>query len=106
MSNFTDFLINALADGVETVGESKLVDLLQELHDNNPTQYKAAIEGGKALVSVLQPIVSGTKTKIDDAIINALSEALNQSAIKNAASLVETLDDKGGETPTTPPKLP
>ena len=83
-----------------------MVDLLQELHDTNPAQYKAAIQGGKALVSVLQPIVSGTKTKIDDAIINALAEALNQSAINNAASLIEMLDDEGGETPKTPPKLP
>ena len=106
MSLLTDFLINTL----ESAGESKLKDLLQNLHDQHPEEYYAAIYGGHALVNALKPIVSTTETTIDDAIIKGLDEALSASAAKNGITFVvtpivvkETADDSSGNDETRPP---
>ena len=87
MSAFTDFLINSLSGALETIGETKLEQVLQQLHDKNPVQYEAAVRGGHALVLALQPIVLKTGTKIDDAIVAALDEALTKSAANNGITL-------------------
>ena len=81
--NFKEILFNLLAGSLETVGESKLVEVLQKLHDKNPGQYKVAILGGLQLVIALEPIVLTTGTKIDDAIIKSLKEAILTSAADN-----------------------
>lgn len=83
MSAFTDFLINTLSSSLETIGESKLEQLLQTLHDKHEDQYKAAIYGGVALVNALLPLTKTSATKIDDAIVQALDEALKLSANNN-----------------------
>jgi hypothetical protein len=83
MSAFTDFLINTLSSSLETIGESKLDELLQTLHDKHPDQYEAAIFGGVALVNALLPLTKTSATKIDDAIVQALDEALKASATAN-----------------------
>lgn len=80
-----EFLLNLLSSSLETIGESKLVEVLQQLHDKNPGQYKVAILGGLQLVIALEPVVLGTGTKIDDAIIKALREAIETSAAANNA---------------------
>lgn len=80
-----ELLLNLLSSSLETIGESKLVEVLQKLHDKNPGQYKVAILGGLQLVLALEPVVLSTGTKIDDAIIKALKEAINTSAINNKA---------------------
>lgn len=100
MNIFAELLLNTLAGGLETIGESKLVDVLQKLHDTNPTQYKAAIEGGHALVTSLTPIAAGTSTKIDDAILGAFSDAITASAAANGFSLASqaTESTAGGQT--------
>lgn len=89
MSAIGDFLINSLSGALETVGEAKLVSILQSLHDKNPGQYKAAIYGGKALVDALLPLTTDSRTKIDDAIIKALDEAITKSAEDNKVDLTK-----------------
>jgi len=87
MANFQDFLLNALSGALETVGESKLDEVLQQLYKDDPVAYKAAIFGGNELVKALLPVTSKTGTKIDDAILKALSEAITQSAAVNGITL-------------------
>ena len=87
MSNIKDLIINSLVSTAEQIGETALVKILQDLHDSKPDQYKAAIFGGHALVTALLPVVAGTATKIDDAIIQALSEAIVTSAAANSIQL-------------------
>ncbi len=87
MSAFTEFLINTLSGALTTIGESKLEQVLQQLHDKNPAEYEAAIRGGHALVVALLPLTQKTGTKIDDAFINALEDALNVSAAANGITL-------------------
>ena len=87
MSKFTDFLINSLSSTLETLGESKLEEVLQQLHNKDKVQYEAAIRRGHVLVLALIPVVEKTGTKIDDAIVNALNEAINDSAEANGIVL-------------------
>ena len=77
------FLLNILSSSLETLGESKLEEVLQQLHDKDKVQYEAAVRGGHALVLALLPVVVKTGTKIDDAIVNALDEAIKKSASDN-----------------------
>ena len=87
MANWKETLFNLFAGTVETVGESKLIEVLQSLHDTNLEQYKAAIFGGVALTKALAPLVEKSGTKVDDVFIKAISEALEQSAKNNGVEL-------------------
>ena len=82
-----ELLFNLFSSSLETIGESKLEEILQKLHDKNPGQYKVAILGGLQLVLALEPLVLTTGTKIDDAIVKALKEAINVSAKSNNADV-------------------
>lgn len=87
MSAFTEFLLNTMAGALETVGEAKLVDLLQKLHDGEPEDWEACIRSGHAFIVPLNKLVSKTKTKIDDGFISALDEAITASAAANGLIL-------------------
>lgn len=84
---FQEFLLGTLVGALETIGESKLIEVLQKLHDSDITAYNAAISGGYALVTALQPLVAGSGTKIDDAFVNALAEAIAASAEANQTTI-------------------
>lgn len=84
-----DFLVNLFSAALQTAGESKLEEILQDLHDSNPADYKAAVTGGHALVKHLKPLVLASKTKIDNAIVDALDDAINTSAAANGVNLEE-----------------
>lgn len=79
-----ELIFNLLAGSLQAIGESKLVEVLQQLHDKNPAQYQVAILGGLQLVLALEPLVLKTGTKIDDAIVKALREAIETSAKTNS----------------------
>lgn len=85
--NFGEFLLGTLTGVLTTVGESKLEAILQDLHDSNEGDWKAAITGGNALITHLQPLVTKSKTGIDDAIVAAISEAIQASAAANGFDL-------------------
>ena len=82
-----EFLLNLLSNTLESVGESSLITILQKLHDTDLPKYKAAIYAGEALVDALLPLVTNSKTKIDDAFIKSLGEAIKQSALDNGIEL-------------------
>lgn len=79
-----DFLVNSFSGALQTVGESKLEDILQDLHDSNLADYEAAIAGGTALIAHIEPFVVKSKTKIDDAIVAALKDAIAKSSATNS----------------------
>lgn len=82
-----DFMIELLAATITTALQSKLVDVLQDLHDSNEADYNAAIAGGNALVNHLKPITLKSKTKIDDMVVTALTGAIAASAALNSVDL-------------------
>ncbi len=83
----SEFLLSLFTGTLENVGETKLEALLQDLHDKHPDQYEVAIKGGRLLVKALLPIAAKTGTKIDDAIVKALAEAIEDSAAANGTIL-------------------
>lgn len=87
MSAFSDFIVGLLKNSIESVGESKLEDVLQKLHDKNVDDYKAAIFAGNTLVKHLDPVVAESANKIDDALLGAVKEAVEKSAAVNGITL-------------------
>lgn len=84
--NWGEILLNLAGTALATVGESKLVPVLQDLHDSNPTDYDAAIRGLHAGVKHLLPLTAKSPTKIDDMILGALDTAVNESAEANGVT--------------------
>lgn len=95
-------ILGIFSGAVENIAESELETLLQGLHDENVDNYKAAIYGGNALVNALLPVVTKSANKIDDAVVNALHDAIVKSAATNGIDLNtpinKTQDDDGGDT--------
>lgn len=85
----SNFLLELLAGTLAEVGESKLVDVLQDLHDKDEEGYKSAILGGMSFVIGISKLTNKTKTKIDDALVNAIREAIETSAELNGIELPE-----------------
>lgn len=77
------FFLNLVAGAFADAGETQLEVVLQKLHDTNPGQYKAAVIAGLELVKILQPLVDKSVSKIDDAFLSALKDALVDSAAAN-----------------------
>jgi hypothetical protein len=87
MSAFSDFLMKAILPTIESVGESKLVDLLQEFHDTDEEKYRATIIAGSAFIKPLIDYASKTTNTIDDGIVEAIHEAILVSALRNGIAL-------------------
>lgn len=84
-----NFLVELFSKTIADAGESKLKEVLQNLHDQNEAEYKAAIYGGHALVKRLRPLVEKSKTSIDDAVLGAIDDAINESAKANGIEDLE-----------------
>lgn len=83
MSKFSDFIVSALLPTIEAIGQAKLVDVLQKLHDTDIEKYKATVVAGHVFIKPLKEFVAKTNTKIDDGFVDAIDEAISESAAKN-----------------------
>ena len=87
----SNFLLELLSGALGSAGESKLLEVLQQLHDNDKTtektDYKSAIIGGYSFCVGISKLVTASKTKIDDSILTALQEAITESAKANGVKL-------------------
>jgi len=88
-SKLTEFLVNSLVPVFEEIGESKLVEVLQDFHDKNPEQYEVSIKAGHVFIQPLIEYVKKSKSKIDDGIVDAIHDAIDTSAKMNGIDLVE-----------------
>jgi len=82
-----NFILELLAGTLAEVGESKLVEVLQELHDKDQEDYKSVLYGGLSFVTGISKLTSKTKTKIDDALVAAIKDAIETSAKLNGVEL-------------------
>ncbi len=82
-----EVLLALLSTSLQTVGEAKLLGVLQDLADNDKVQYEAAVRAGHSFVLAVKPLVDKTKTPIDDAILDALGDAIQSSASQNGITL-------------------
>lgn len=91
MSKQKNFLLEVLAGTLAEIGESKLVEVLQELHDKDKTEeksdYKSVLLGGLSFVVGISKLTTKTKTKIDDALVSAIKDAIETSALANNIEL-------------------
>lgn len=82
-----NFILELLAGTLAEIGESKLVEVLQTLHDKDVVKYKSVIFGGMSFVTGISELTNKTKSKIDDAIISGIKEAIIISANHNDIKL-------------------
>lgn len=71
----------------DSVIDSKLDSILQDLHDSNIDDYKATIASGNAFFRHLEPWVKKTATNIDDALLADWTDVITKSATKNGITL-------------------
>lgn len=87
----SNFILELLSGTLAELGESKLIEVLQELHDKDKTEdksdYKSVLLGGLSFATGISKLTSKTKTKIDDALVNAIKEAIETSAKANDIEL-------------------
>jgi len=86
-----NFLLELLAGSLAELGESKLVEVLQELHDKDESEgksdYRSILLGGLSFVTGISKLTTKTKTKIDDALVAAIKDAIETSAAANDIEL-------------------
>lgn len=86
-----NFILELVAGSLAEVGESKLVEVLQELHDKDKSEdksdYRSVLLGGLSFCTGISKLTSKTKTKIDDALVSAIKDAIEVSAKNNDVEL-------------------
>jgi len=87
MSKLGDLLILAVLPAVQSVETDKLTELLDKFHDDNPELHKSTLQAGWAFIDNLQSVVDKTKTKIDNALVQGIEDAIVASAEKYGISL-------------------
>ena len=86
-----NFILELLAGTLAEVGELKLVEVLQEMHDKDTSEdksdYRSVLFGGLSFATGIGKLTSKTKTKIDDALVSAIRDAIEISAKNNGVEL-------------------
>lgn len=80
--NIGEILLGALVPTITTIGQVKLVELLDQFHDKDPEHHKATCQSLWIGLTQLAVLVDKTKTNIDNAVVDALLGAIQQSANK------------------------
>lgn len=80
--NIGEILLGALVPTITTIGEAKLVELLDQFHDKDPVHHKATCQSLYVGLQQLASLVDKTKTNIDNAVVDAMIGAIEQSASK------------------------
>lgn len=87
MSLLSELLLNSLTGTLAEIGEQKLEEVLQKLHDTKPELYKTTLKAGLVFCDAIQLLVDKSKSKIDDAVIAGIRAAIVVSAEANGVDL-------------------
>ncbi len=85
--NVGELIINTLAPTLGVVATNKLVDLFEKMWDKDNEKATAALKAMYIGVVQLQNLTDDTKTKIDDALVDAIRNAIEQSAAEHGITL-------------------
>lgn len=87
MNVFLKAILEGAASMFANAGEDQLEVVLQKLHDQNKPLWLSCVFGGYAFALGLTPLVLKTGTKVDDAFLNAVKEAVVTNAAANGVTL-------------------
>ena len=87
--NIGEVLIGALTPALQSVATVKLNELFDKIHEKDAEGHAAALKSLYVGASQLARLTDKTKTKVDDAIVDALVEAIKLSAEKYEVVLPE-----------------
>jgi hypothetical protein len=79
-SKLLEQLLNGVAGTISAIAQEKLTELFVKLHDHNPEEHSATLRSLYIGVGQLEKITDESKTKLDDAVVDALKGAIEQSA--------------------------
>lgn len=82
-----DLIAGLVLSSLAAAGKPKALELLQDLHDKNEKDYKAAIFLGDAALAKLKAVTDKSTTTIDDAIVADVQDILTSSASANGLSM-------------------
>ncbi len=86
--NIPELIVGIFTPAVKTVVKEGLKASLEKLYVQNPQAYKTAIISiYRPIVIHLQSLVDKTKTKIDDAGVDGIQEAIEESAAEHGVTL-------------------
>jgi hypothetical protein len=87
-----ELIINTFSPALQIVVTTKFNEILDDLAAKNPEAHKTICTSLYGPIDVhLEGLVAGTKTKIDDAIVSGLKEAIELSA-ETAGVELQNLD--------------
>lgn len=79
--NLGELLINTLSPTLETVINAKLTEILDDLAVKDPEAHKTVVTSLYGPIDVhLEKLTSKSRTKIDDAVVNGIKSAIENSA--------------------------
>ena len=86
-SKLVESLLNAVAGSISAVAEEKLAELFEKLYEKNPSGHSATSRSLYIGVGQLEKITDDSKTKLDDAVVDALKGAIEKSAADHSVEL-------------------
>jgi len=83
-----EFLVGIFSGAIKTLLKERVVAALAALYAKDPKAYNTALTGLYPVIDVqLEDITDKTKTKADDILVDALKEAIEQSAATHGLTL-------------------
>lgn len=82
-----EVLLALLSGSLETIGESKLIELLNKEFAKDSERTTLVVKGAYPLAVLFVSAAGDSKTPIDDAIAQALKEAIEGFATANGIDL-------------------
>lgn len=82
-----NLIAGLILSSLAAAGKPKALELLQNLHDKNEKDYKAAIYFANAALAKLSDAASKSETTIDDSAVNLAQDIIESSASKNGLAL-------------------
>ncbi len=85
---FSDFLANLFSPVLKAAGKFYLKSVLQNIQDHNTLEvYTNTLKSINSSFSLLDEVAKKSKTKVDDDLIEAVLEAVQESAEEDGITL-------------------
>ena len=87
-TNFSDFLVNLFSPMLKAAGKFYLKSVLQTIQEHNTVEvYTNTLKSINSSFGLLNEVAKKSKTKIDDDLIEAVLEAVQESAQEDGVTL-------------------